>query len=176
MTDLAEEKVYLWNKRHEVIYKAELSALYHLKRERFFDLLDKFSKAVSLIGGSAAIWKISEPETVTRIAALITVSSSLSLVLSFSDRSRRHAEFARNYRKLTAEIYRKGERSFQEDDINQWMAQACEIECSEPLPLSALVIICQNELAIANNEKEKIHPLPFWARWLAHFFDMPQRG
>ena len=169
------ERIFLWAERHNVLTKLEFSALYHLKRERFFELFDKISKAISVIGGSAALWKSTQQQgdIIQIIAVTITVTSALSLVLSFSDRARRHAEFARSYRKLLAEIHKKGKRGFTEYDVNQWMAQACEIEAGEPLALSTLVVICQNEITISNGQAIAVF-IPWWKRWLAHFIDMPQ--
>jgi hypothetical protein len=165
---------YLWEKRDKLIFKLELSALYHLKRERFFDILDKMFKAISLIGGSAAIFKISEIETVKYIAASITITSSLSLVLSFSDRSKKHAEFAKNYRKLNSTVLRVGERDFDENHIKEWEADACDIESSEPLALSTLTVICQNELAISRGDTKSVCKVPWYKIPFIHIFDMPQ--
>lgn len=162
---------YLWEKRYKLIYKLELSALYHLKRERFFDILDKIFKAFSLIGGSAAIFKISEVETVKYIAALITITSSLSLVLSFSDRARKHGEYAKNYRKLHASILRVGDRDFSENNINDWEAETLEIESSEPLALVLLTVVCQNEIAISRGDWDSVCKVPFYKIPFIHIFD-----
>jgi hypothetical protein len=59
MSDDAELD-HAWTKRHDALYKAELSALYHQKRERFFELLDKLGKAAAVFGGSAALWKLGD--------------------------------------------------------------------------------------------------------------------
>jgi hypothetical protein len=177
MTDEANsDHDRLWEQRHNAIYKAELSALYHQKRERFFELCDKLTKAAAVIGGSATLWKIGDPDVVLRIAGLITVTSAFSLVFSFSERSRRHAELAKTYRQVIAEIVAKGETSFSEQDANQWMAKLCGLEATEPPTLSALVVLCQNELAIARGHKDYVRPLNFFERSLAHFFDMPLKA
>lgn len=165
---------HAWEKRHEALYKAELSALYHQKRERFFELLDKLGKAASLFGGSAALWKVGSPESISAIAAFITVTSSLSLVFSFSERSKRHAELARSFRDIISEILGKGEISFNESDASAWMGKLCALEAKEPPTLSALTVMCQNELAIARNARTHVHPQGMLTRWLVHFFDMPQ--
>lgn len=165
---------HAWKKRHEAIYKAELSALYHQKRERFFDLSDKLTKAASLFGGSATLWKVGNQEVVSAFAAFITATSALSLVFSFSERSKRHAELARNFRDIISEIASKGDLSFNESDTSVWMGKLCALEAKEPPTLSALTVMCQNELAIARNETSHVHPQSMWKRWMAHFFDMPQ--
>ena len=172
MTSPADED-YLWQKRHEIVCKIELSGLYHQKRERFFELCDKLGKTISLIGGSATFWKISEPGAVLWIAAGITVSSAFSLVFSFSERSRRHAELSRNYRQILADIMTKGERDYTEDDLKAWSGKVYTLEATEPPSLAALTILCQNELAIANGDSKSVRKLNFWQRSFANICDLP---
>jgi hypothetical protein len=164
---------HAWNKRCDAIYKAELSALYHQKRERFFELADKLSKAASLFCGSAALWKISNATIVSAMAAVVTASSALSLVFSFSERSKRHAELAQGFRGIIAEILSRSEFDINNVDASGWMSKVCALEAKEPPSLSALTVMCQNELAIARNAHEKIKPQSWRTRVLAHFLDMP---
>jgi hypothetical protein len=161
---------YLWNKRHELIYKVEQSGLYHQKRERFFELCDKLAKVVAVVGGSAALWKIADPGVVQWIAFLITFSSAFSLVFSFSDRARRHAELSKTYRQILAEIMAKGERDFTEADLNEWLGKIYVLEATEPPTLATLTVLCQNEIAIANNQPEKVRQIGFWRRRFAHLY------
>lgn len=167
-----EELDHAWNKRENALYRAELSALYHQKRERFFELLDKLGKAVAVFGGSAALWKIGDPGLVSQIAALITASSALSLVFSFSERSKRHAELARSFREVAGDIVGTSDFSIRDAKASEWMGKVCALEAKEPPALSALVVLCQNELAVAR--QAPVHPQSFFVRHLAHFFDMPR--
>lgn len=163
---------YLWGKRHEILFRAELSALYHQKRERFFELLDKFGKAISLIGGSAALAKFAGPDLVTIMAVLITSSSAFSLVFSFSDRSKKHGELARNYKALLSEIAAKGERDYNEDDLLRWEAKVLNIETGEPPALTGLVVMCENQIKISRKDYSTVVKMPWWQRLWAHFFDI----
>lgn len=163
---------HAWNKRESALYRAELSALYHQKRERFFELLDKLGKAIAIFGGSAALWKIGDPDLVAQIAALITMSSALSLVFSFSDRSKRHAELARSFREVAGDILGTSDFSIRDAKASEWMGKVCSLEAKEPPALSALVVMCQNELAVARSAPT--YPQPFWVRCLAHFVDLPR--
>ncbi|GAA5784881.1 hypothetical protein [Chitiniphilus shinanonensis] len=170
-----ELKDYLWKLRCKALYKAELSALYHQKRERFFEMSDKLTKAISLFGASAALAKLTSPIALAWFAGAIAVASALSLVFGLADRSRRHAELARNFRQLMVEIIEKGELDFSEADVKTWCARATQLEVTEPASLGALVVICQNELA-AVRENGKVYAVKRWQRMLAHFldFDMSQ--
>lgn len=173
MSDI--EKDYLWNKRHSVLYRIELSVLYHQKRERFFEVCDKLAKAIAVIGGSAAFASFAGGKGIKVIAAIITVSSTMALVFSLSDRSRRHAGLAHDFRQLESEIVGRGERDFIEDDIKVWDAKTRMLETSEPAALGILVTLCQNELAIAKGDVERIVRVPLHQRLLAHFFSFMPR-
>jgi hypothetical protein len=166
------ESDYLWGRRHAALYRVELSALYHQKRERFFDFCDRGAKVVSIVGGSAALYKLSDNEVVAIAAAAITVVSALSLVLGFGEKARRHSELARNFKQVQAEMLRIGERDYDEDHLRDWEARIALLEASEPASLGVLVRICQNELASVkpDGKPRKVG----WWRWpLAHLFDLP---
>lgn len=162
-----------WERRHEVLYGTEMSALYHQKRERFFELSDKLTKAFSLLGGSAALFKASDARTVAVIAVIITAGSALSLVFGFSERARRHSELSREFKSLIADIHDAGLFSYTQQDIDRWSAAKCRIDVKEPPALGLLVQICQNEIAIAQNQSSKVIRIGFIKRLLANFIDLP---
>ncbi|WP_069706139.1 hypothetical protein [Burkholderia seminalis] len=161
-----------WGRRHAVLYGAEMSALYHQKRERFFELWDKLTKAFSLLGGSAALFKASDAGTVAVIAVIITAGSALSLVFGFSERARRHAELSREFKSLIADVHDVGQFSFTEKDIDRWSAAKCRIDVKEPPALGVLVQICQNEISIAQGQPDKVVQIGFFKRCLANFVDL----
>lgn len=166
-----DELDYLWAKRHAVLYRVELSTLYHQKRERFFAVCDKLGNAVGVVGGSAALVSISRPDALAWIAMAITVVSSAALVFGFSDRARRHADLAREFRELEAVMIERGEREFTEQDVFAWESRTRRLESGEPPSLGALVVLCQNELARAQGQTDKIVKLGWWQRVSAHFID-----
>lgn len=167
------ERKFFWSERHRAFEKAEVSALYHQKRERLFDLLDKYNKAIALLCGSAALWKIADREIVEITAAIITFFSALGLVFSLSERSKRHAELARSFCLIAGEIVQQG-RSFTEADINRWNEMLYKLDASEPPALSALVVLCQNEIALAKGQSNVVLRQSFIVRLLAHFLDLPR--
>lgn len=162
---------YLWEKRHAVLYRTELSTLYHQKRERFFSVCDKLVNAVGVIGGSAALASLSNPVLLAWIALAITVVSSIALVLGFSDRARRHADLAKDFRQLEAAIVGRGERDFTEQDVSAWDASTRMLESTEPPALGALVVLCQNELARAQGHVLYVVRMNWVERLFAHFVD-----
>ncbi len=165
------ESTYLWERRHAVLYRTELATLYHQKRERFFSMCDKMSSAAGVIGGSAALASLSSPDLLACIALAITVVSSAALVIGFSDRARRHADLAKDFRQLEASIVGCGERDFTEDDLSGWDANTRRLESSEPPALGALVVLCQNELARAQGHDDHVVQMSWAQRALANLFD-----
>lgn len=160
-----------WTRRHGALYRVELSVLYHQKRERFFELCDKWAKAIAVIGGSAVMGKVAGGESLVWIAGAITLTSTLSLVFGFSDRSKRHAELARNFRQLEAEMVAVGESELGEPVLCRWEEKPRQLESHEPPALGGLVVLCQNELAAAASQPERIVPLTWWQRRFVQFFD-----
>jgi hypothetical protein len=171
MTDTTETDP-IWDTRNEALDRASISILYHQKRERFFELADKLSKAATLLLGSATLLKVANKDLVESLAVGVTFTSALSLVFSFSERSKKHAELAQGFRMLSSEIMAKG-ANVEEDDANGWMSKILVLEVKEPPALSSLVILCQNELAIAKGAKDYVVAQGFWRRCFCHFFDMP---
>lgn len=167
----AEEQRYLWGKRHALLERIAIAVLYHQKRERFFEVWDKSTKGIAIAGGSAALAKVAGDSGLVVVASLITVTSTAALVFGFSDRSKRHAELARNFRTLEAEIVEAGERDFSEKDLSRWEAKQRMIETSEPPALGVLVVVCQNELAIAAGHRDRVVPIPWYKRIFAHYWD-----
>lgn len=166
---------YLWEKLHKIKYNAQLSSLYHQKRERFFELLDKLSKALSIIGGSAIISKLISSDSLPYIAAAITIASTLSLVFSFSERARKHSELSAKFKDVLVKIASSGERKLIEEELNAWAAKICELEISEPPALGLLVVHCQNEIAIAKGQLDMVKEIGTIERLFMHIFDMHPR-
>ncbi len=163
-----------WKRRSDLMYQTELSSLYHRKRERFFDLCDRFAKAVAIIGGSAAISRVADGPVLMVIAALIAATSAFSLVFSFSERARKHSELAREFCELGAKIAREGETDFSEKHLAEWDAAIRMLEAAEPATLGALVLLCQNQLA-GSRMGATTYPLVWFKRFTADFIDWDVR-
>jgi hypothetical protein len=170
MTDDKEQ--YLWKRRHSIVYRARLSSLYHRRRERFFELCDRWIKAIAVIGGASTMAKVLDQDALVLTGAIITVSSAIGLVFGLSERARRHAELAADFKKLEAAIVAAGETTFTEAQLAEWESQAVMLESKEPQTLGALVVICQNEIATAENHPDTIVPLKLHQRLLAQWIDL----
>lgn len=161
--------------RHSVLYRAELSGLYHRKRERFFALCDRLSKATALVAGSAAFssfFMFNEADWKSYAGVVVAISTTLSLVFAWSDKARQHADLAQKYVLMQSEIIEVAEDKPDVDLICSWGAKVRRIEAEEPPTLAGLVRLCQNQLAKAAGQKDMEFPLPWYQRWLVHFLDM----
>ena len=168
--DATIEKPSTWG----LLWNIRLSALYHLKRERFLDGADKASKAFSALGGAAAFSQIkSSGEGGLLITGLITLISTLTLVYSTSSKARRHAELARDFRRLEADILVLGD-AITMSDIAKFESKRVSLESAEPASLGALVTQCHNELCESFGLIEQITPLGFLDRFFKNIVDIDQ--
>ena len=158
----------------DLLWRVRLSALYHLKRERFLDGVDKAAKLVSALGGAAAFSQVKNTGDLGFwITGFITVVATLSLVYGPSAKARKHAELARDFKRLEAEVVGTG-RSDTEAQICKFEAQYLSLESSEPAALGALVTLCHNELCEAYGVRNQITRLPWWQSLLRNYFDFDQ--
>jgi hypothetical protein len=101
-----EFKDWLWDRRCYNVYRAELSTVYHRKRERFFALLDRCSKTLSLVAGTAAFSTyLASPEAKSFAGLVVAFATLPGLAFGWSDKARLHADLAQNVR-LLAEVTR----------------------------------------------------------------------
>jgi len=163
----------VWAKRYGVLYRCWLSRIYHQKRERFFDICDNLTKAVAVIAGAASIAKIASPNQLVIVGAIITVTSTISLVVGYAKKARSHADLAKAFIDLEGKILAKG--VFDEQQANAFEAEVLRLEMNEVRSLGALVRICQNEIAIARGKHQDVRRVSWTHRLCAHFldFDMP---
>lgn len=167
----AEEGRYLWGKRHSVLYRCELSYLYHRKRERFFALLDRSANIVALIAGSAALSELLPAAGQKAWAGAVVAAATIpQLMLGWAELARRHSSVAARFKSLEADIVGAGERDFTEEDVKSWDRRVRLIETEEPPALASLVELCQIELQAAVGTTPQ--PMQWWRRWLSHIFSM----
>ena len=173
-----------WTDRHNLLWRCELSALYHDKRERHLDGWDRLSKLISVLGGAAAFSfiRIAAPTSggassldwAAISAVVIAFTSGLSLVYQYSTRARRHAELARDFKKLLGDIERVDTMVVDASQLGIWKSQLRSLESGEPASLNALVTHCHNELSVAHGHEDHVTPLPWIQRWLMNYLDFSQ--
>ena len=167
---MEDSNTYLWEKRHEALYETRLSQLYHKKRERFFDLLDKVTKCVTILLGASLLGAYVK-DFIPEIGVAVTSIGLLSLIFSYTDKKQKHKELAEAFAAIQVKIEARGVFDFTDIDVAEWSAEVQRINAKEPPTLGTLVVICQNELAVAEAKPESIVHVGFMSRLLANFRD-----
>ena len=168
---------HLWGRRYGTLYRIRLSVLYHLKRERFCDRCDKAANMLTAAAATAAVGVVLKKGGEAEIwaAAITAVLSLIPLVFNPAAAARRHAQCAEAFKRLQAEAELAGER-WTEPLCDRFASRILELEAAEPAPLAALVIDCQNQLALGSGHAENVQPLRLHERWLMHWFDFSAEG
>src|SRR5437867_9831745 len=93
---------------NKLLFGVRRSIRYHNHRRRFFDGLDKFTKILAAVAGSAAVaTALGNHTTVTVVlAAIIAVFSSTDLIIGAGPAARVHADLAKRFAELEATIVR----------------------------------------------------------------------
>jgi hypothetical protein len=163
------EHAYQWKRRDSILYRAELSTLYHRKRGRFLALLDKWGKLFTLLFGSAAFVQLLTVDKHPLLALPFAILAFANLIFDFAECARKHGELACDFKMLEATIEASGERDFTEDSLNAWSARIREIESGGWPTYTLLLRMCQNEIARAKGKSADITHIPWWRSKLANF-------
>lgn len=158
-----------WQRRFNALYTAQVSYLYHRRRQRFFDLADKWTKAATVLAG-ASMLSVLVKDHLPLLGAAISGLGLLSLVFAYSDRKQSHRELAEAYADLVGLIERTGEHDFTSDDVNAWNARQQALNAKEPPTLHALTTICQNEVSAMLGKQEAVVKVNWFKRQLSGFF------
>lgn len=181
MTEEASERSiedHNWERRGHIMARARLSSLYHQKRARFLDVLDKvlLSFTVVLATSSAvSLLQTFDNHALSAWLGVMTAAASiLPVVFAPAHAARRHADMARDFKRLLADCERAGEY-WETEDCNRFMAQLVLIEVEESAPLGALLADCHNHVAMASGDYSNLITLNRWHRLLMHFWSFDVR-
>lgn len=148
------------------------SIRYHSRRRKFFDFWDKFTTFCSLVFSSTATYGVlSTNGKITLISgAFVTIFSSLSLVIGFSNKARDHFDFVKQYSLLERMSIKE---VLSEKLLKQITDEKLSIESTEPPVLRVLNEMCWNEEAKAQGIKpEKWRKIKWYQRLFSSFFDI----
>lgn len=148
------------------------SIRYHSRRRKFFDFWDKFTTFCSLVFSSTATYGVlSTNGKITLISgAIVTIFSSLSLVIGFSNKARDHFDFVKQYSLLERMSIKE---VLSEKLLKQITDEKLSIESTEPAVLRVLNEMCWNEEAKAQGIKpEKWRKIKWYQRLFSSFFDI----
>lgn len=154
---------------HEATYLAKLGLLYHRKRERFFDLCDKTTKSLTVLLGASLLASYVK-DIAPVVGSIVSAIGLLSLVFGYTDRKQRHKELAEAYAELLAKVDAAG-KLCTPADLNQWHSELHKLNAKEPPALGTLVVLCQNEIAIAEGKPDSVVPVSPYKQLFANWRD-----
>jgi hypothetical protein len=155
---------YLHQRRHNVRLRALMNRLYQQRRAAIMEMREGAVKAASLIAGSVALANVSSPVVVQWAAAVIFLGTACSLVFSWGNKARDAARRASDWVNLDRAVAAAGERSFTEDQLDEWMARCNEIEANEPASNDRLLERCYKEACATLGSEPAPSTIP--APWL----------
>jgi hypothetical protein len=164
----------LHERRSDLRHRLRVSALYHQRRSRFFDICDKVSTAYAVLASTAAVSQLFSEYAVAgrpievALGASVALISTIALVAGYSNRARDHFALAGDYRKVLAQLEAAGDWPDVEL-IDKLFAEYTTIESREPAPMTTLVQACENHLNIA--DKGEVVPIPSYQRLLMQVWD-----
>ncbi|MDR1661238.1 MAG: hypothetical protein LBR95_02250 [Azoarcus sp.] len=125
--------------------------------------------AAVLFSGSAAFAVAANEAMVKWAGAAAALAGATSLVMGFSEKARRHAALAERFKQIEADIHEVGEYDYTPEQVAAWQARIVRLEAHEPPTRHILARMCQNDMAFAVGQPDKMTHIPVVQRLLAHF-------
>lgn len=157
-----------WAARWDVLHKAWVQLRYHRSRQRFFDLVDKATKAATVLL-SATLFGQALKEHLPWVAGAISALGLLALVYTYSDRKQLHKELAESAAKLIGDIEQIPAGALKPALVAGWRADYARLCAKSPPPLKTLTMMCEREQAIAEGQPDHVPLQPWPRRQLRHF-------
>lgn len=120
-----------WDRRQALLLRAVANLIYQQARQRRLEFLEQTGKAASLIAGSYAFAKVSNPEIVQWCAIVVVAFSVLSLVFGWGTRARDAAKRGAEWSQLEREIEAAGLLHYTDSQLDSWSARAAQNETGE---------------------------------------------
>ena len=156
-----------------LLFGVRRSVRYHIRRQRFFDRLERIGALASLAAGSSTVVALlaSVDERLVLAAAAATAAAGASAVIFTPGlRARQHNDLAREFISLEQDRVRAGEVT--PERLAELMARRLKIEAAEPPILRVLDAMCHNELLTAQGGDEgQRASVTRLQRWLANWAD-----
>jgi hypothetical protein len=164
-------KKWLWDQQDDLEHRICLSAAYHGRKERFFNIWERLFQAAAALTATAAFADLSGRDTPIAkwFALAAAVASIIPLVFNLAGNAQRHGQLKAGFKSIQGMLYASGSE-LPEDQINTMKAKVAELESGEPAAMPGVVLTCQNE--IATRERKMVYPLNFWERCIMHFYPM----
>lgn len=165
-----EAQTALWQERHGLLHAAMVSYRYHRYRQRFFDLIDKLTKAATVMLGATLLGAWFKDQA-PLFASLISGLGLMSLVFAYGDRKQSHKELSEGFMDLAGKIEGLPAKLLNDTVIAQWNLDAAKLSAKEPPTLKTLALICEYEQAVAEGQEENVKRPPGYRRLFADVFN-----
>lgn len=160
-----------WSVRCDILFKAWVQVRYHRRRQRFFDLVDKSTKALTVALGASLLGETVK-KSLPEVASAISVLGLMALVFGYSDRKQTHKELAELAAKLASDICEVDYETLNSSHASKWQAEYARLALKSPPPLKNLTLMCEREHAEAEGMDPQAPKLYFFQRWVADFFSV----
>lgn len=154
-----------WAARCDLLYKAWVQVRYHRRRQRFFDLVDKGTKATTLLLGASLFGK--HLDALPIIATAISALGALALVFGYGDKKQQHKELAEQAAALVASIESTPSGRLTAEETAKWAAEFARFCAKAPPPLKSLTIMCEHEQSVLDGHPDHIKLPRLWRQWLS---------
>ena len=161
----------LWNRRYDLLFKSWVQVRYHRRRQRFFDLVDKGTKAATLFLGASLFGKFLPSDVmpgtdipiVGFVGTAISALGLMALVFGYGDRKQMHKELAEIAANLVASIEATPASQLSAEKVAKWAEDYARMCAKAPPPLKTLTIMCEHEQSAMEGHGELI-PRPHFLR------------
>lgn len=157
-----------WDQRCAALNRAWVQVRYHRRRQRFFDLLDKATKSLTIVLGASLLGQALR-DFLPWVALGISALGLLALVFGYGDRKQQHKELAEQAANLVASIEQVPAGELTPSKTASWNAEYARLCAKAPPPLKTLSIICEHEQASAEGHAGHVKRPPFVWRLCADF-------
>lgn len=155
-----------WTERNGLLFKAWTQVRYQRRRQRYFDLLDKGTKAVTIVLGMSLLGSFVS-NFFPWLGAAITSIGLLALVFGYGDRKQLHKELAEQAASLVASIESVPLRDLTADNTAGWAADYARLCAKAPPPLKTLTLMCEREQSVADGNPNHVAAQPLRKRMFA---------
>jgi hypothetical protein len=175
---------HCWARRYQTLHRIQLAVRYHGKRERFFDGSDRFLTAFTALAATSAISVLAQrafQQAATAgsasptwleltLGAMTALFAMVAMVYAPGIKARMHGQLGSDFRKLWADCIAAGE-DWKAEQCDSFAARVLQIEVGEPPTLAALVTQCENEIAVAEGQPDRIRVLGRWRSFWKHWWN-----
>lgn len=169
---MTDKTINLEVRKKNLLFSIERSIRYNTKRQHFFECWERGTNFLSVLFGSGTLYAVLQSHQSVAIAVSIalTVCSSLSLVIGFSEKARDHRDFSQQFLRLKERLIIE---PLTLTLCNEIKIGINRIDLQEPPVLMVLEQICYNEQLNAEGlPREKMTKIKWYQRLFAHYIDI----